>query len=600
MSSRRRLPPSAEGTFTPGWGTCKVSRDARKWRDGWDAERDRCPPDPKDRCSPHRRGWREAGLASGKRWRKLGLSVRNVIRALRFAGYVARNRWARVLVGKRRVGLHLVDDWRYLEGPAEGRQAVDPWHAAEELLRCSADWYVQARLKRDGNLTALAVPRPCNQRHVCPRCAARRSNALAAAARSVLGELQRQAPAPLALLTLTQRDHARETLDQAIARWRAGWDYMTKGRRGERFKRLVSGFYYGLEVTRGEDGKKQIEIRDESGRVVGRRRVVAQGKWWHVHAHVIVRLNPAAVAALGEARIRAELGAAWRDASGAAAAERGLEGYGWDPEAASGCRGERWDRCAADRDPARWEGKWWKPIDPDNPKEVYQACKYPTPIGSLHPVQLAEFLSAAHGRRWHQGGGELRSIVKDAEELEERNLAELEDVDELEEPLDLGTCVHVCAPNAAPNLDEVAPEHGWKGAEISEPPAWEFCRWRLAREVDLEALSRAADALGGWVAESQVVSVGEDGAEFVTVAWDLFLPSEWTARELRATSRAIGAARERAERARSRLPRERREAEREARELTARVDDERALANEGRREVPRAARERVHTRSRDE
>lgn len=98
------------------------------------------------------------------------------------------------------------------------------------------------------------------------------------------------------------------------------------------------------------------------------------------------------------------------------------------------------------------QGPWWKWIDETDLEEVYQAAKYPTPVVDLHAQMLAEFLSAAYRRRWHQGGGDWRSVVTRAQE---------EDVEQPDEDLPAaGVGVSGCAPQECPHLDSIAPGHG--------------------------------------------------------------------------------------------------------------------------------------------
>jgi hypothetical protein len=495
-SSAPLPPPPDDDSYrrwNAGYEATKLGRHTRRWAEGWDVVNDRCPPDPVADASPGRQGWRDVDGCDCDRWREVHERRRRVVRALRRAGYVQRHHWPRLLVGQQQVGRHVVDDWRYLQGvqDVEGLPAVDAWQVARHLGGCSASWYVQLRADTSaGLLTSLAVPRPCGHWHVCPVCAARRSAALARALRGVISaDLHGRA---LALVTLTQRDRPGEPLFEALERWRRAWRLMTRGRPGRSWKRLVSGYYYGLEVTRGE-------------------------RWWHVHAHAVLVLQGAQ-----QEEARAWVGSTWRAASDAAG-----PGYGWSPHA-GGCvlgptpgpavvaldtvprmalpglralaralpvpvdgsaRMARADLIASILEAARawnlrgrllpgaqpvtsWAGPWWQVVDPDDPRQVYQACKYPSPCGELAPRWLAEFLAVAHGRRWHQGGGALRSVVARAADLVETGALTLDalqgpqegqdgQVVDVPPPPPMGVNVGSVAPGECPPLDAVADGLGW-------------------------------------------------------------------------------------------------------------------------------------------
>lgn len=436
------------------------------------------------------------GLASSARWRKLHGKRRAAVRRLRRAGYVARKRYARRLEGMVQRGRHQVEDWRYSDGPLQGLPAVDPWAVAFKLAMCSSSWYVQLRADGGNLVDPVAVPRPCGLDHLCPVCASRFSSALAAALRLVL---QEDLPGrPLALVTLTQRAKVGESLESALARWRRAWELMTRGAPGREFAELVAGWYYGLEVTRGD-----------------------VGKWWHLHAHLVVVLHPG----VEVAKARAWVGSTWRRST-----ESAGPGLGWQPEA-GGCvlgpaparfelpdldalhvaqlrelaralplplvgawqlrRAElvegirrlalEWDTVRADhRRVESWAGGWWRDIDPEDPAQVYQACKYPSPLADLAGDNLVEFLAVNHGRRWHQGGGVLRSVVARAKLLEQdlepdqgEDAGTVTDRDlslELGEAppaqVALGQNVASCAPHESPDLDAVAPGLGWEGKPL--------------------------------------------------------------------------------------------------------------------------------------
>lgn len=403
----------------------------------------------------------------GQTWRNAHEDRAEAVELLRLAGYQARS-WSRERVGQRQVATHLVDDWRYLEGPAKGCQAVDPWDSAEHLAACGSDWHATIRRRRSADLghglVALPLPHLCNRVHVCPVCAGLRSRAVAGALRRVLQA--DQSGAPVYFVTLTHRARGGEPLTVALDRWRDAWRRMTRGRPGRRFASLVAGYYYGLEVTRGR-----------------RSSVTDCGRWWHVHAHVLVLGRQAE-------DLAPPLGALWRQATASASGRDG-----WHPPAnmqrtsTTAVVGWRADvRPASTRwiEPmplvegrlagGDWAGPWCQKIDltdPDLP-QVYQAAKYPTPVVALHPVALAEYLSAAHGRRWHQGGGAWRSVLRDAETLAREQLDE-----ELPSGrVDLGDNVVRAGPGDCPRMAEVV-ERDLVDFLLVDDPAVESWAWDL-------------------------------------------------------------------------------------------------------------------------
>lgn len=505
------LPPPPPEDSYQRWesdgSAVRLPREARRWVEGWDWRLDACPPDPRDDASPGRKGWRDVDGCDGERWRKLHGHRTRVVRALRRAGYVQRHHWPRLQVGTLQVGRHEVEDWRYLQAVAcvGGLPAVDAWTVARHLGSCCSSWYLQLRADTSaGLLTSLAVPRPCGLWHTCPVCAARRSSALARALRGVISADLRGRW--LALVTLTQRDRPGEHLFEAVERWRRSWRLMTRGRPGQGWKRLVSGYYYGLEVTRG-GGPDPLSPSKGS-------------RWWHVHAHVVVVLAQG----VSQEEARRWVGETWR-----AAGDASCPGYGWSPTAGGCVLGERpapavvaLDEVARATVPAlvalaralpapvagtarlrrpalvgailsaarawnkggrlhplaqpvtSWAGGWWREVDPADPRQVYQACKYPSPVGDLSPRYLVEFLAVAHGRRWHQGGGALRSVLGRAAELVESGALALDVVAgtvegehgqtvEVPPPLELGRNIGSVAPGECPSLDSVADGLGWPG-----------------------------------------------------------------------------------------------------------------------------------------
>lgn len=363
-----------------------------------------------------------------------------MVRSLRRAGYVARRRWpaegapVRGFAGP-----------SYTGGPVEGCPRIDPWRRAEELLGCCRWWHVSLYAGGDvGPLAAVEAPRRCRRNHVCPVCAASQAMRRAAAVRAVVG-LGLDGGGPLVLATFTQRARVDEPLVDALNRWRRGWALALGrgGRVARRRRDLLAGYYYGVEVTRGAEGR--------------RRRA---GKWWHVHGHALLSLVD------DEAEAKAWLRARWASASETAAVEVGAPGHGWDPVSGETPGVETPDR-------------WWIPVDREDPVQVYQAAKYPTPAADLHPVPLAEFVAAAYRRQWHQAGGTLYGVMKLAEELDEG--AAVDDGDGPARP-SLGERVSTDRPGTSPDPAD-------QGARV-----W---RWELRAGVDPLALRPALVDLGG-------------------------------------------------------------------------------------------------------
>lgn len=433
--------PGRDGLWPAGgWETANAPRGARSWAAGWDRAR-KCPPDPMRR----RQGSRTFGAAPvggwcrGSAWRDAWQDSRQVARTLRRAGYVARHRWEKAPAEHRKIGRNVLELWRYLDGPAVGQVAADPWDMARKIMDCSSSWYKQLR-HQPGSLTVVKAPRRCGRRHVCPICAAKNSSSLARALRALV--IDRDAKGTLgemALVTWTQRAHLGESLAEALARFRDGWSRMTTGRPGRAFKALVNGWYLGLEVTRTWARKGAGEPEPEAESALG----------WHVHGHVVLELHRS----LSSHDARPALGKAWAQASGAAAEVAGIPGFGWDPYA-GGCQVEAGKV-------VDWAGAWWREIDPQAPAEVYQACKYPTPLAELRPVGMAEWLATAWGKRWHQGGGIYRSVRRDAKELvEDTGPAEVidEDTGQIHTAPELGELVTGCGPDDAPPAEGADPD----------------------------------------------------------------------------------------------------------------------------------------------
>jgi hypothetical protein len=360
-----------------------------------------------------------------------------VVRLLRRAGYVARHRWERDVAETRRYGRHFVQLHRYDDdaGPVAGQVAVDPWQMARKLAGCGASWWPDLR-KRGGELVAVDRPKLCGKNTLCPVCAAMTSARAAGTIRDDIAARLRAGEyvGPLSLVTLTQRADPGETLAEALDRLKSSWRRLRAGRRGMKMKRFIPSLFYGVEVTRSWAGKHE-----------GKPAPPESAQWWHVHMHVVVEL------AEGEREdtARAWLGRAWQTVTDA---ER--PGWGWDPYAGG-----------VDDDDPTWAGRWWRTIDPHQPREVYQACKYPSPVAEMGPVALAEFCAVSHGRRWHDGAGRWRGLAKLAEELAEADEPARWDWDpeidtDTPPPPDLGE--RVCAPGGlCPDSDGEEPWAVW-------------------------------------------------------------------------------------------------------------------------------------------
>lgn len=391
------------GWYASGW--LPTVDTEQSGGDRWRA--DRPGPDPRGDSSPGRRGWRASPISPLTPGALEAHDARRrVVRVLRRAGYHAR-RWP-------------VVDGRFAGGPAAGRPAVDPWRLAQDLDQCAARWAVGVHLSG----AAAAAPLACQRRHVCPVCAARAGRQRAAAARAAVGPML-EGGAAVALVTLTQRDHHEDTLEQAAARFRAA---VKRLKRSDRWRHTVDGAVIGYEVTRGRTGKT-----------------------WHYHAHMVVVCRPG----VDQAAARQALGRAWVEASEWAARRAGRPGYGWAPRA-GGCRVARTGAVLS------WAGPWWRPMaDLD---AVKQATKYATPLTELQrPADMAEFCAHSKGRRWNEGAGSLRGYMAAATVEDE---AAAEDAAEAARPAadELGPRLTLWGPGLAPALDLVAPRYGWRSA----------------------------------------------------------------------------------------------------------------------------------------
>lgn len=472
--SPRPLPPSASGEWSPGWSSTRADLP-RRWAPGWDTGA-KCPP---AREAAPGGVWREVGTVGGSVWREHHEKRRQVVSLLRRAGYVARHRWGRTdtaPAGAER------PRWTYNDGPAAGCRAVDPWELAAAVSWCSAAWYAQGRITGPGELRAIGLPRACGRAHLCTVCAARESAGMARALRSLVSAGRG------ALVTLTHRDAPGRSLAAELDRLRSAMQRLWSGRARASWCERVSAWWYGIETTYNE-----------------------AGGWWHVHAHVIVQLADGS--AEGEEAAASWLGERWGEVTATAAAEVGLGGarHGWDAHAGR----VTWphtrlaDRAEVPGAYVTPAGGWWRPVDLGNPAEVYQACKYPTPAAELPPVQLAEFVAAAHGRRWHDGGGEWRGVRARAEELAAEGG---------EGAYDIGRNISRCGPRDVPALDAVAPGLGIEAEPTPVELVPGMATFVLARGAPVEAVAAAAALVGG-----HTYLAGLPGAEVVR----LVLPASY-------------------------------------------------------------------------
>ena len=538
--AKKEAPSGAMGEWSGGWTATRAKRRTRDWSAGWDRGA-KCPPDPLQAASGGRRATTapEGGYHAGERWQRLHQDRVRLVRVLRRAGYVSRHRWPRE-EGERLTRRHA---WRYLAStrdglasPVAGEPGADPWELAGQLLRCAAAWHHQLRRPADGGLRIMDAPYRCNKMHACPVCAATHSSKLASAMRQVVAA-EADGGGDLALVTLTQRDSAGEPLAAAMARWRRAW-YLLRGtgRAAVAWRGRVAGTYMGYEVTRGQEGRGG-----------------AMGLWWHVHAHVLVALQPGQ----DVAAVRAWVAAGWEAATRTAAEEAGLPGYGWDPASGVQRNGETLAAARRRVEAGDLDGPWWVPVDRTEPRQVYQAAKYPTPAVTLHPVALAEWVAVASGRRWHEGTGTLRGVLRLAEELDvDLDLAEelvaMDDEEAaLPRPPDLGALVSMAGPGDCPTRRRDPDAH-------LTMATWRTT-WGEWRDVPVDVL-RLVQALDGYWYQSTRgrYVVVEDGVEVVkaegVTRWCVQLPTEWmldqsrrTEEELAAWREAVKAAREASE-----------------------------------------------------
>lgn len=552
-----------------GWGSARLAAEDRTWAEGWDRH-EYCPIDPKQDATPgasargrsrKKKGWRNVGGVATEKYRGEHDARRKVVRNLRPAGYIAR-RYSRAFVAYEDVAGNLVEHWLYTDGPLAGQRAIDPWIVCEKMARCCSQFLMPLGMTKNLELVPVPTPTYCGQHHLCPVCAPRRSRALATLLR---GAIPMVAPdSLLALATLTQRDDPDESGNEAINRWLAAWNRIVRGGRANgEFKEYFLGYYRGIEVTRGE-----------------------HNKWWHSHGHILLVLQPG----VSEEEAREWLGRRWRDAT-----EAVRPGWGWNPHS-GGCSMDHVPLRVKDaaslerlsvralrglvarhgldvpkakhlrraelvpavieaaaawnvvleqrgdhyRDVTSWDGAWWRSIDPEDPKEIYQAAKYPTPAVMLDSERLVEFLSFARGRRWHQGGGCLREMRKLAALVEAEQKKE-DNKKPSSELLDLIGFVALGGPRHTPNLDEVAPDLGWEDGSVqplSSLSSLGRVTWTVSNQYS-EPYEYVDPVLYGAVEKAG----GSVSIKETTGQWQLHLPKTYVARRVRRVSALMAARR---------------------------------------------------------
>lgn len=461
--------------FRRGWKATKVDRATRcLWLDGWDREA-RCPPSvdrgADNAAAPGGREWREVGSFGGASWRESHAARVAVYATLREAGYIARKRWRKVVKVNADNVRPTRDNARYVDGPAAGCEAVDPWRVASAIRGCCGSWYAQLRVTTTLNARVIGLPRACGQGHVCPYCAASISKARAGALRTVIAEevASGTLSGSVALVTLTHRAIPGESLQAARARWKGAWRRMTGGRNGAGFRDHFPATFYGIEATFNRRARS-----------------------WHVHGHVIVD------SANGHREGSATLGAWWRWAT-----ERESAGNGWDPRA-GGCHVD------ATGSVLSWHGEWWRPIDHDDPAAIYQAAKYPTPLVTLDAPQVAEFVAVAWRKRWHDGTGRWRGVLSLADMIQ----AGAPSASETGDPAyDVGENVTDGSPGGAPALDQVCTSIG-RAPRAGDNDNAATLSWLIAPRANVSAVAVAVRAIGGDILSGEFNPADPDARRF--------------------------------------------------------------------------------------
>lgn len=388
----------------------------------------------------------EHGPARGVIWQVRHERRRQVVQTLISAGDIARG-WERQRTGVRHHGKNTLPSWHYVDGPARGCEAIDPWDMAMTVGNCSHRWGISLRRLPGDELGALALPHRCGKHNVCPVCAGISSTRRAIALQTVAGALMSDG-LTVVHATFTQRARHGETLKSALDRLRRSWHLMVRGRPGRAWRDLVVGVYWGDEATRSWAGKRRWRP--------GTPRPSERAQYWHVHRHAVLVLDPGQTADLA----RDSVMSLWLAASARCHTELDLPAYAAGIEAYQ-------------------DGQWWHPITGED--GLYQAAKYPSPTVAMGPRAMAEYIAVAHMRRWHHGSGVLRSVMRDARAIEDARAMQVEQGDMRP---DLGESISSMQPGVAPEFHYVMDEY--------RPPG-SIVRFMLAGQGDLGWLQRYAE-----------------------------------------------------------------------------------------------------------
>lgn len=412
-------PSRANPDPPPGGGMDSLWKDVNprfsrrgRWRSGWDREEVIQASLLHAERSLGLLRYRSGGYAQGTAHKQRAIDLAWVVEVLRQAAYIQRAELAIDLEWSetRQAGVkadgtpnlykvrrHDLDPGAHSKSLAHlaGYEVVDCAHLAYRAARCEAHWRMSLRLGVPP-LSVVSSPARCGLTKICPHCAHFRANRRAGEVRRAIevgleaGELEE-----LALMTLTQRAEAGEKLWEAVLRFRGAMsrlmsrERMSDSRR-RRWDATVAGLVWSVEVTRSWEGKAEGTPQPSPAQC-----------WWHVHAHAVVALRPGVT----QEEAARSFGTTWERVS---ALESG-PGRGWDP-----CAG------GVPEDRSRWAvGGWWRPIDPSNLREVYQATKYLCKPGSLNARELLEMLTVTRGKRWQGATGTFYGMVsadKDAPE----------------------------------------------------------------------------------------------------------------------------------------------------------------------------------------
>lgn len=422
-------------------------------------------------------------------WRTAHDQRRQLQRRLIVGGYRQRHLWEREQLGTLRIGRHDVPYQVYVEGPHQGYSAVDAWRLARALGSCGASWGTQLRHAPAQALTvAPGGPQGCGQSKICPVCAHVQSLRAARDLRTVLAH--DYPDRELALVTITQRARVGESLDEALDRMRRSTQRATQGRPGRRWREAVEGWVWTYETVRAWPGAHD-----------GAPCPPIHARHWHVHVHAVLVLAEGGT----HASAAQVVGPILQAATGYAALEAGLPGYGWDPYAGGAAVDmdgtvREWmpglSACDAGASSPHITG-WYQPISTEGEDAlagVYQACKYASPLvdkaGPIAVMDLLEFCSVMNGtgrgRRMSAiGKGALHGYHARAETIRAElghdpgNDSPAERAQSMQQLMDrIAADADMDAPQLlpepelppvlshdGPTLDQVAPDMGWRDAQ---------------------------------------------------------------------------------------------------------------------------------------